>query len=240
MNDKIFYRKIEEIIEKENPYGILLIGSLSRMDKLDFKNVRDVDIFVITDKREFKREVVEIDGLEFDVSYMSVEDLDIAIEKKLSSIICILAKGKILYNSEENTLKNYLKVIKSMYGEKPNKLTKWDINYERFKLTQSYLTVESRKEDSLNFNFLKGIFIKELVTSYFRLNNIWMPPDKRLLKSIKDKELMTLLEGILKHTSLYDLESQIKQIEKITDHVLEPFGGRLNFWEKNKFPFDFL
>lgn len=240
MNEKIFNEKIEEIIEKENPYGILLIGSLSRMEKLNFEKARDIDIFVIGNKREFQREVIDIEGLEFDISYISTKDLDIAIEKKLSSIICILAKSKILYNYEENTLKNYLQVIESIYDEGPNKLTKFQIDYERFKLTQSYLTLESRKEDSLNFNLLKGIFVKELVRSYFILNNMWMPPDKRLLKSIEDIELKILIEETLKYTNLNNIEGQIKHLKTIIDYVLEPSGGRLNTWEKNKFPFDFL
>ena len=239
MNEKIFNKKIDEIIAKENPQAILLVGSLSRMDQLDFDDVRDIDIFVITDQREFEREVVVIEGLEFDISYISIEDLEKAIEKKLASIICILAKCKILYNSKENTLKNYLKVIKSIYDEGPNKLTKSQIDYERFKLTQTYLTLVSRKNDSLNFNVLKGIFVKELISSYFILNNMWISPDKRLLKSIKDKELTILLEDNLVCTGL-NIDDEIESLKKLIDCVLKPFGGQLRFWEKNKFPFDFL
>lgn len=239
MKCEIFYKKIEDIVEKEKPYGILLVGSLSRMSELDFDNVRDVDIFVITDDKEFKRHVIDIEGLEFDISYMPQCLLDVAIKRRLASIICVLAKSKILYKSEKNTLKNSLKVIESIYDEGPHKLTQTDIDYERFKLTNKYLTVESRKEDSLNFNFLKGIFLKDLIASYFKLNNIWMPPEKRMLKSIKDNKLKSLIEIYLLKKDL-DITVELTFLESLLDTVLETFGGKLEFWEKDKFPFDFL
>lgn len=239
MNSKIFYEKIEDIVEKEKPYGILLVGSLSRMNEPDFEKVRDVDIFVITDNKEFKREVIDIKGLEFDVSYMSVSLLNVAIEERLASIICVLAKSKILYKSEKNTLKNSLKMIKSIYDEGPHRLTQSDIDYERFKLTNKYLTLESRKEDSLNFNFLKGIFLNDLMVCYFKLNNIWMPPKKRMLKSIEDDKLKILIESYILERNLCIIEELIF-LENLLDITLESFGGKLRFWEKNIFPFDFL
>ena len=240
MNSKIFYKKIEEIVEKETPYGILLVGSLSRMSELDFEKVRDIDVFVITDKDDFERQVIEIEGLEFDISYMPIKLLDLAIEKRLSSVICVLSKSKILYKSEKNTLKSYLKMIESLYDEGPHNLNKSDIDYERFKLTQNYLTLESRSDDALNFNFLRGVFLKELVASFFRLNNIWMPPDKRMLKSIDDKTLLSLIESSISVGNLENTEDQINCFNKALDYVLEPFGGRLETWEKDIFPFDFL
>lgn len=229
---------IEEIIEKEQPYGIILVGSLSRQDELDFKCVRDIDLFVITDKIEFFREVRTIEELEFDISFLPTVLLDDAIDKRLASLISVLAKSKILYKSQENTLKNYLKVIKSIYEEGPQKNKILDEEYERFKLTQQYLTLASRLDDSLNFKFLSGVFLKDLLQSYFRLNNIWMPPDKRILQSISDKKLLKLIEEYLSNTQ--DNEECLEQIGRILDYVLIPFGGRLDFWEKNQFPFDFL
>lgn len=238
MRDKIFYKKIEKIVEKESPYGILLIGSLSRMDELDFESVRDVDLFVIREKEVFEREVIDIDGLEFDISYLPLTKLIQAVEDQVSSIISVLAKSKILYSSKKDALKSHLKVIKSIYEQGPNQLSDLDIDYERFKLTQNYLTLKSRVEDSLNFNFLKGVFIKDLVHTYFKLNNMWMPPDKRALKSIKDRNLIALLEVHLNNNS--DNLDQIEALEKTVDYVLEAFGGRLNFWKRDKYPFDFL
>ncbi len=240
MKDKSFYSIIEKIVEKEDPYGILLVGSLSRMNELELEKVRDVDIFVITDKDQLERQVVDIEGLEFDITYMPIKLLDQAIEKRLSSIICVLSKSKILYKSEENTLNYYLKVIQSIYDEGPLNLNQLDINYERFKLTQSYLTLESRSEDSLNFKLLRGMFLRELVTSYFKLNNIWMPPDKRMLKSIEDDKLKYLIESNISSTNTDGLEKDIKCLEQALNYVLEPFGGKLDFWEKDNFPFDFL
>ena len=38
----------------------------------------------------------------------------------------------------------------------------------------------------------------------------------------------------------YDIADDIECLEKTFNLVLEPFGGRLDFWEKDNFPFDFL
>lgn len=238
MSRIIFDKVVGEIIKNEDPYGIILVGSLSREENLDFRNVSDIDLFVITDKVDFFREVTVLEDLEFDISFLPLSLLDKAIDKKLSSLITVLAKGKILYKSEKNTLKNYLKVIKSIYEEGPQKNKTSDTEYERFKLTKTYLTLESRLEDSLNFKFLSGVFIKDLLVSYFRLNNIWMPPDKRMLQSISDKTLLKLIDNYL--IDCRSEKEQLQRIETILDYVLSPFGGRLDFWEKNKFPFDFL
>ena len=231
MKDKIFCEIIEEIVEKEQPYGILLVGSLSRMNELIFEKVRDIDIFVITNKEEFTRQVETIKGLEFDISYMPMKLLYLSIEKELSSVICVLAKSKILYEGKDNALKDRLKVIKSIYSKGPRILNEMDIDYERFKLTESFLTLKSRRDDSLNFNFLKGIFLKELLTSYFKLNNIWMPPDKRMLKTIEDKKIISLID---------QKDNDLNNLDQLLTYILEPFGGKLEFWEKNDFPFDFL
>ena len=240
MKDKEFYNIIEKIVEKEDPYGILLVGSLSRMDKLELEKVRDIDIFVITNKDSLQRHVANIEGLEFDITYMPIKLLDQAIEKRLSSLICVLSKSKILYKSEENTLNYYLKVIESIYDEGPQNLNQSDIDYEKFKLTQSYLTLESRRDDSLNFKFLRGVFLRELVTSFFKLNNIWMPPEKRMLSNISDEKLKLLIQANISCTNADDIEEDIKCLEQTFNYVLEPFGGRLDFWEKDNFPFDFL
>lgn len=240
VKDKIFHKIIEDIVEKEDPYGILLVGSLARMDELQVEKARDVDLFVINNSKNFKRQVENIEGLEFDISFMPIELLNKSTDEKLSSIICVLSKSKILYKSKNNTLNSSLKMIESIYEEGPQKLTKEDINYERFKLTQSYFTLESRRKDRLNFNFLKGVFLSELITCYFILNNIWMPPNKRMLKSIKDDKLKSLLEEHLTNNKFSDVEDEIKSLNNLLDLVLEKFGGKLDFWEKDVFPFDFL
>lgn len=237
MKINLFYKKISKIVEKENPCGILLVGSLARMNELDFHKARDVDIFVIVDKIKFEREVINIDGLEFDVSYMSKKQLELSIEKRISSVICVLAKSKVL-SSNDNTLEQYLEQIKLIYKEGPYKVDNYNNNYERFKLTQTYLTVKSRQEDYINFEFLSSIFVKDLLTAYFKLNELWLPPEKRMLKSIKDKELLEMIE---KYYSNNDskIENKLYNLENILDYILEPFGGKLRFWEKGEFPFDF-
>lgn len=237
---KILQRIIGNIVEKEDPYGILLVGSLSRMKVLEVEKARDIDLFIITKGEDFQRQVENIEGLEFDISYLPIGLLKKSIEERLSSIICVLSKSKILYKSKNNTLNSSLKMIESIYEEGPQKLTIKDIDYQRFKLTQSYLTLKSRRKDRLNFNFLKGAFISELVTCYFLLNNIWMPPNKRMLKSIEDKKLKSLIDENISCTNADDIEENQKCLERTFNHVLEPFGGRLDFWEKDNFPFDFL
>ncbi|AFS79112.1 nucleotidyl transferase domain-containing protein [Gottschalkia acidurici 9a] len=240
MKNNLFNKKISEIVEKEKPYGIILVGSLARMSELEIDKARDIDIFVIVDKAEFQREVINVEGLEFDISYMPLNLLQLSMTKRISSVICVLAKSKVLYKSND-TLKEYLDKIKTIYEEGSFTLDDYNINYTRFKLTQSYLTVKSRREDRVNFEFLSGIFIKELLNSYFKLNKIWIPPDKRMLKSIEDRKLIDMIE---KYYSGNDkdthAEDKLDKLESILNHVIEPFGGTLLLWEKGEYPFDFI
>ena len=240
MKDNLFNKKISTIVEKDKPCGILLVGSLARMSNMEIDKARDIDIFVIVDKAEFRREVINLEGLEFDVSYMPLNLLELSITKRISSIICVLAKSKILYKSN-NILEEYLERIKTIYEKGPFTLDDYNINYIRFKLTQSYLTVKSRMQDRINFEFLSGVFIKELLNSYFKLNKIWMPPDKRMLNSIEDRKLLEMIEEFYSINDKDNLiESKLRKLEYLLDYIIEPFGGKLLLWEKGSYPFDFI
>ncbi|KNF09203.1 nucleotidyl transferase domain-containing protein [Gottschalkia purinilytica] len=236
MYNEIFKRKIDDIVKKENPYGILLVGSASKQEKIDFENITDLDIFVILKNGEFEREVVNIEDIDYDVSYISIESLEFCIKNKISSVINVLANGKVIYKSGD-TIDNILYQIKELYKAKPDKPLDYEKDYIRFKLTQQYFTVLNRKDDEINFEFLANIFIKDMIISYLKLNQRWILPDKKLLKEIKDDTLENIIKSYYKTNNI---NNKIQSLKMALEYIIEPFGGKLNYWKKGIYPFDFI
>ncbi|WP_183108741.1 nucleotidyltransferase domain-containing protein [Thermohalobacter berrensis] len=226
---------MDKIIKDKDVSSILLVGSAATKGNKEFSNLRDIDIFVITNKQSnFEREVIKIDGIEFDISYISKDLLSKCISQKVQFIINSLCSCKIIY-SQDNEISDILEKICRTYYNGPKKLDKTEINYIRFNLFMKYKDLLRRREDFLNSLFLANNLFKEALVSYFKLNNLWIPKDKKLLKEIekRDERLFFLSESFIKEGIT---DKKIELLEKIIYHILKPFGGPLEYWLKGKFP----
>lgn len=237
MIDKILDNKINKIIQDEEAIAILLVGSASKTERPNFVVLRDIDIFVITEKETFFREVIDIEGIEFDISYLPKLLLKKAIDEEIPSLINVLYNSKLLYSSS-SSIYYYLDEIKKLYSKGPKQLEENEIKYVRFRLCQTYETILNKKSNELNAVFLLNNFIKELIYSYFKLNRIWTPSEKKVIYTIEitDNILYSLIVNFYKN---YDTDRKIKIARDILDYVTKPFGGELNQWEKAEYPFDF-
>lgn len=233
--EKIYNRRIKEIIGNERVLSILLIGASARAEKVDFNSLRDIDLFVITDENYgFEREVIDIEGMLFDISYMSLESFKKGIDDKITFLINSLQSYRLIYNIDIN-LEKLLNKLKSIYKEGPIRLEAEEIDYIRFKLYQDYGDILSRKEDILNTIFLMNKLFYDILISYFKLNGYWIPKDKKLLNRIQniDDILYNLGTDFIKEE---DLEVKLRELYNILDYTLKPHGGVIKFWKKGKFP----
>lgn len=230
---KVFNKKIEDIIQKEEALTILLIGSGATKNEKDFHKLKDIDLLIITNQGGFEREVVEIDNVKFDISYISFDALKKIVSEGVPFIINALKRYKCIYNKckDVTIFLNKVKLI----SLKPKTISKEEIDYIRFSLFQSYEDILARKNDEGNYIFLTNNLFKDILTSYFKLNNFWVPKDKKILKELKaiDCNLYKMSKGFLKENNNY---LKVNILKELIEYLLEPFGGVKRYWEKGRFP----
>ncbi|SKC39820.1 hypothetical protein SAMN02194393_00506 [Maledivibacter halophilus] len=231
------HKKIEKIIEDEKVLSVLLIGSAAELEKEEeFNTLKDIDLFVITDEEyEFEREVMPIEDVLFDISYMSFNTFKNSIVEGIPFLINSLQSYKIIYNNINKELKELLDKIKIIYGNGPKKFQEDDIEYIRFKFYQDLEDIYSRKKDVVNTKFLMNSLFYNILNSYFKLAGYWVPKDKKLLKNIQkfDDILYNLSVGFIEEE---DFNVKLKNLKVILDYVLKPYGGVNKFWKRKKFP----
>lgn len=233
--EKVYDKKVEKIIKNENVLCLLLIGAGAKTEKRNFNTLKDIDLFVITDEDyDFEREVMEIEGVLFDISYMSFNSFKKGIDDKKSFLIKALQSYRVVYNINKD-IEKLLDKIGSIYKNGPGKLKDHRVDYIRFKLYQDYDDILSRKDDIPNAIFLMNNLFYNILTSYFKLKGLWIPKDKKLLESIQkvDDILYNLSVDFIKEKVL---SVKLKGLYKIVDYVLTPYGGAIKFWERRKFP----
>lgn len=225
--------KIDLIKKTEKPYGILLVGSSRKILEAPETANSDIDIFVIKENGPLEREVFYSDGVEYDISYISLSDLECAIEEQIHSLIAVLSKSEAVFlEPKADTL---IKEIEKLYARGPRKKTEEYIRYNRFKLTKS-LEVVQKRLDSVEFDFFLHNYLRELLTFYFESRGEWVPSEKRLIKSIDDQKLRDYVELLLGNM---EREIKLKSLELMVDYIMEPIGGKLCSWDKSIYPFDF-
>ncbi|SHJ97758.1 hypothetical protein [Paramaledivibacter caminithermalis] len=231
---EIFDKKIKNILEGEKVLSILLIGAGANIEEEDFHTLRDIDLFVITHgKYEFERELITVDGVLFDVSYMSYNSFEKAIYDETPFLINSLQSYKFVYNIDKDLAK-LLDKIRYLYKRGPQKLKKDEIDYIRFKLYQDFTDILGRKEDLINTEFLMNNLFYNILTYYYKLHGYWIPKDKKILKDIQkiDKVLYNLSIDFIGE----ELDKKIEKLNTIMNYVLKPYGGVVKFWKRNSFP----
>lgn len=228
-------RKIDSFTKNQTVLAVYLVGGAAATENLD--TLRDIDIFIILAYgQNLEREVVEQEGKIWDITYLPLELLKQGIKEKWPFLILSLGQNRPI-KVVEKRVSPLLAEIYQLFQEGPGSLAEEEIKYLRFKLTQEYDNLLNRKDDYLNAEFLAHNLFREVLVSYFKLNNEWVPPDKKMLSQVrrKNQELYNLCVDFLaegkRAKSLCILKSML-------EYVLNPFGGQLKFWSKGEFPLE--
>ncbi len=230
---EILDKKVDNIKKEAGACGILLIGSCADKDLNSPVDDSDLDVFVIMKDGEFKREVCLVDDVECDISYISLEELKIGLDKKIPSLVTIISKAKRIYGNEE--ISELIDYAFDVYQKGPEKLTKYEIDYKRFVFTEVLEQLNKRLEQE-EFDIMYYSLLKDIIQFYYQSENIWMPPDKRLLKFIQDSNILDIVGEINKADNRNE---KIILIDRLLSIVLEKFGGKLSRWKYGSYPFDF-
>lgn len=236
-----YFKKFEEIIEglKEDPSlaAILLIGKTARVEEDDFNHLNDVDLLAVYEvNRVFERQVELIDGVPFDISYISIFDLITQVEDRSNIWVSIMMGAKIYYAKNE-LIFGIIDRVKDIYLNGTTLMKTEDIDFIRFTLTQKVKDIENRMKDVVLSGYLMQRLFNQVLEDYYTLNALWPPHPKNAFENLEviNADLCKLAKDFVYECTA---KRQLLIIKEIVESVLEPFGGPLSEWKKGHYRID--
>lgn len=232
---EIYEKVIKEFLRHDGIAGIFLIGRGAKVPKEDFYSLNDIDILVVYDnENHFMRKVEVIDGVLFDISYISMGTIRELIDNRVPRWITVIGncKAEGVYNTK---LKDMIDETVKLYEDGTQALTKEEIEVERFLISTKYEDIVNRIENKPEAMFLIDLLVKRITQTYFHLKGLWPCPDKKILHVIEkvDKEASNYCNRIILER---DVEKKVGILKDYILYVLEPYGGMSATLEKRKFP----
>ncbi|WP_455540068.1 hypothetical protein [Terrisporobacter sp.] len=183
-----FINEIEKLKKNKNVKSIIHVGSSK--DKI-YENckVNDIDLFIIVEKQEKKqiRKIEEINNVEFDFNYISLDGCYNFINSKTYFFLKI-KDGKLLYD-ENNIGRKIITLCEERYNEGPDKVSIEDKRFQANQLLDDISRLKSKEEyDEFEYDFLIYIYLTKIIKMYYMVNDAWIPKDKKLLKSLKKQD----------------------------------------------------
>lgn len=213
---KYYYKELDKLKNNEDNIAIFLVGSSKNLDftKLN-ENIKDIDIFVISDQIENQiRYTKTIYDIELDINKFSIKHINKMIESKEYFFINEMKDAKTIYD-RDNMGKNVINLSKAKYEEGPEKISKENLlvisttiydNISRLK--------EKDKFENYEYEFLTNIYLKDIIEGYFIINSKWIPKDKKIFKylSENEKDLFKLAKKVCEDYNYYNLEKVYKYV----------------------------
>lgn len=233
-----YYKVLEDVVEsiKEDDHvvAILTIGKTAKVKDFNFNQLNDVDLLIVYDSnRSFERQVEDIKGVPFDISYISIFDLITQVENK--SIIWVnMMIGAQIYYSKNELVFGIIDRVKDIYLNGTVALEQAEIDFIRFTLSHKLKDVKNRMQDPILSKFLMQLLFHQILEDFYTLNARWFPNPKNLFDklNIVSETLCDMSKAFL---NACNLEEQLVIIEKMLKWVLEPFGGELYEWKKGPY-----
>ena len=194
-----FINVIEDLMKNKNVKSIIHVGSSKNKINKENSEVNDIDLFIIVENQDVNqiRKVEKINNIEFDFNYISIKGSYNFIESKTYFFLEI-KDGNILYD-EDNIGEKILELCEEKYKEGPDKISLKDKHFQVEQLMSDISRLKNKEEyEEFEYEFLIYMYLKKIIKTYYVINDIWIPKDKKLLKSLKTQNL-----------KLYELTSNI-------------------------------
>lgn len=233
-----YYQKFEEVIEQvkqeENIAAILFIGKTAKATNRMFDHLNDIDLLIVYENnRPFERQVEIIDGVPFDISYISIFDLITQVEGR-NKIWVNMIMGAQVYEAKNELVFGIIDRVKDIYLNGTVKPKDEDIRFIRFTLSQKLQDVKNRMQDVILSSYLMQRLFNQAIEDYYTLRAMWVPNAKNMIDNLAvvDETLCNLSKQFIYECTA---KGQLEILETIVKHVLEPYGGFLTQWPKGHY-----
>lgn len=199
---KTYKEEIELINSNDNVNSILLVGSSKNINfELDYNFINDIDIFIIVKEGPYQERIIkERNGIEFDINYFSIKGVYKFIEEKEYFFLKEMKDAKVIYNKDKN-LNNIISLCRVEYDKGPKLLSEDEKKFIKIETLSKLERLKVKdKYEEFEYKFLINAYLKDLIISFFNINNKWVPKDKKLIATIKQEDIV-----------LYDLVKKVNQ-----------------------------
>ena len=199
---KTYKEEIELINSNDNVNSILLVGSSKNINfELDYNFINDIDIFIIVKEGPYQERIIkERNGIEFDINYFSIKGVYKFIEEKEYFFLKEMKDAKVIYNKDKN-LNNIISLCRVEYNKGPKLLSEDEKKFIKIETLSKLERLKIKdKYEEFEYKFLINAYLKDLIISFFNINNKWIPKDKKLIATIKQQDIV-----------LYNLVKKVNQ-----------------------------
>jgi len=199
---KTYKEEIELINSNDNVNSILLVGSSKNINfELDYNFINDIDIFIIVKEGPYQERIIkERNGIEFDINYFSIKGVYKFIEEKEYFFLKEMKDAKVIYNKDKN-LNNIISLCRVEYDKGPKLLSEDEKKFIKIETLSKLERLKIKdKYEEFEYKFLINAYLKDLIISFFNINNKWVPKDKKIIATIKQEDIV-----------LYDLVKKVNQ-----------------------------
>ena len=199
---KTYKEEIELINSNDNVNSILLVGSSKNINfELDYNFINDIDIFIIVKEGPYQERIIkERNGIEFDINYFSIKGVYKFIEEKEYFFLNEMKDAKVIYNKDKN-LNNIISLCRVEYNKGPKLLSEDEKKFIKIETLSKLERLKIKdKYEEFEYKFLINAYLKDLIISFFNINNKWIPKDKKLIATIKQQDIV-----------LYNLVKKVNQ-----------------------------
>ncbi|HPG30181.1 MAG TPA: nucleotidyltransferase domain-containing protein [bacterium] len=229
------YEMIERVLEffsgDENIAGLILYGSLAAGK---CKEDSDIDLQVLIFDYNAKKQHIEFDGVEMDLSYDNFYyTVTGSLVHRKEYFLKSLGSGEILIDNTGGLLTRSVEYIKNVFEQRPlnhrNHIQTMFMRYgyeNRLNEAKRYAGT-----DDLTSEYILAAAFDSVMYSFDAYNNFYPAIRRKYLEELKDKDefLWKLAKDFF---SAQYLSSRIETFEKILKYFLKPLGGFLpEEWE---------
>lgn len=205
----IYNKELESITKNSNTISVFLVGSSKNVNfSSPHVDINDIDIFVFVNQGEDQVRIIkEVEGIEFDINYFSRNGLKNLMDKKEYFFLNEMKDAVVIFD-KHNTGSNIITLCKRKFLEGPNRLSDDEKQFLKSEIGSKISRLANKdKYDDFEYDFLKNIYIKDLIIAYFSVNDMWIPKDKKLIKELKeyDTKLYKFIEDYIRDGEYEDL-----------------------------------
>lgn len=229
---------ITDMKEMVGTQGILLLGKGANTPIEAFDTLRDIDFLVIHHNDQFfERSVFEVEGIVFDQSFISINDLKQVIQDQNEMWLGILNHSKVVWleDSFKSDLEAMIDKVKDLNKMGPSPLNEWMCQWIRYQMG-AYLEEIALKKNSDSFFVEEALwrYFRFVVTQAYAIHGKWLPKEKRQLEGLKDinydlyKALIEWIES--------DLLGKLEKSKMISKILLKDVGEPIFDYPRGRYP----
>lgn len=235
MNEQLaerFRRSLEQLLRRLRAAPevslVQLFGSVQRGQASEHS---DIDLYVLTDRRQFWRSGEVVEGVEVEQVVCPVEVLRKRLATGDALALQAFATGETLLDRDRQGAE-LRGLAQRLYAQGPAPMRPGQVSSQRAVLTRVVQKLERLPPDSLEARFMAGDGVQRAVAAFHQYHRLWTRGPQHCVGDIrtKDARAAQLLVRYLQQGQ------GVEQAAAFIDAVVESLGGRLLAYESERTP----